>query len=92
MTDEEYQQWETLALSRERYSSDEEYRLNVIRWIRHMEPTCEQIRQQLENPFLATQHEHLRACLDNYIAWQNDLARQYLNKPCICNKDMLCFY
>lgn len=79
MTAEEYQQWETLALSRQRYSSDEEYRLNVIRWIRHMEPACERIRQQLENPLLAKQHEHLRACLDNYIAWQNDLVTQYSN-------------
>jgi hypothetical protein len=92
MTAEEYQQWETLALSRERYSSDEEHRLNVIRWIRHMEPTCKQIEQQLENPFLAKQHEHLRACLDNHIAWQEHLATQYLKKPCICNKAMLCFH
>jgi hypothetical protein len=52
MTAEEYQQWEALALNRKRYSSDEEYRLNVIRWMRHMEPLCEQILRQLENPFL----------------------------------------
>ncbi len=77
MTDEEYQQWEALALDRKRYSSDEEYRLNVIRWIRHMEPLCEQIRRQLENPLLAKQHEQLRACLDNHIAWQEHIVRQY---------------
>jgi hypothetical protein len=82
MTTEEYQQWETLVLSPESYSSDEEYRLNVIRWIRHMEPTCKQIEQQLGNPLLAKQHEHLRTCLDNHFAWQEHLVKQYLNKPC----------
>ena len=73
MTAEEYQQWEALALNRKRYSSSEEYRLNVIRWMRHMEPLCEQIRRQLENPLLEKQHEHLRACLENHVAWQEHI-------------------
>jgi hypothetical protein len=77
MTAEEYQQWEALALNRNRYSSDEEYRLNVIRWIRHMEPMCEQILRQLENPLLEKQHEHLRACLNNHIVWQEHIVTQY---------------
>ena len=78
MTEEEYARWEALVLSRERYQSDEEYRLNVLRWIRHMEPTCEQIRRKLADPYLVEQHQYLQECLDSYLAWQERLMKRFM--------------
>lgn len=78
MTDADYTRWEALVLRRERYQSDEEYRLNVLRWIRHMEPTCEQIRRKLADPYLVEQHEYLQERLDNHLAWQEGLMKRFI--------------
>jgi len=77
MTDEAYEQWEARVLDRNRYDSEEEYRRNVVRWIRHMEPTCERLRQQLADPYLAQQHEYFQQCLDSHLAWQAGLIKRF---------------
>lgn len=71
----EFERYEAKILSRERYTSDEEYLINVQRWLEYVIDGCERLKQRLQTPEYAGQYEEIQALLERRLVVVERLKR-----------------